>query len=502
MDEHNRRLIANTHPPQWQNPTADGRYNMVVIGGGTAGLVGALGTAGLGGKVALIERHLLGGDCLNWGCVPSKTILRSAKAVAELRKAAELGISVPEGAQVNFGEIMARMRALRADISHDDSLQRLTRDGVEVFLGDAHFSGPDTLEIFDGTRRQTLNFAKALIATGGRARTLHVPGLVEAGFLTNETLFQLTEQPRRLAVIGAGPIGAEMAQAFTRFGTHVTIFIKGERFLPREDRDAATILRRVFEREGVQFVFNSTLQEVRSVPGGKLIQYEQNGQTKQLEVDAILVAIGRMPNIDGLNLEAAHVQYNGQGIVVDDALRSSNPRVYASGDVATKYHFTHMADAGSRLVLQNALFPGPKKRLSNLIVPWCTYTDPEVAHVGMYAHQAETAGIAYEIFAKPLREVDRGRTDSETEGLVKVLVRKGTDKILGATIVASHAGEMINEMTLAMVAGVGLKTLSTVIHPYPTQSEGVKKVADAYNRSRLTPFVKRLFETWLAWARR
>ncbi len=502
MDEHNRRLLANARPPEWQNPIADGRYNLVVIGAGTAGLIGALGTTGLGGKAALIERHLLGGDCLNWGCVPSKSIIRSARTLGELRRAAAMGVEVPDGVRVDFGAIMTRMRALRADISHDDSQQRLTRDGVEVFLGEAKFTGPDTVEVFDGRQRQTLRFAKALIATGGRARSLPLPGLAEAGFLTNETLFQLTEQPRRLAVIGGGPIGAEMAQAFARFGTQVTMFIKDNHFLPREDRDAAGIVQRVFEREGVQLICDANLESVSVTDAGKTIHYARNGRQEQLEVDAILVSIGRVPNIEGLELEAAGVAYSDLGVQVDDTLRTTNPNIYASGDVALKYQFTHMADAATRIVLQNALFPGPKKKFSDLVIPWTTYTDPEVAHVGMYAHEAEAAGIQVETFTKSLAEVDRSRTDGETEGFVKIHVKKGTDKILGATIVATQAGEMLNEITLAMVAGLGLKTLATVIHPYPTQSEGIKKVADAFNRTRLTPGIKRLFATWLRWARR
>ena len=278
MDEHNHQLIANVHPPGWQNPTASGRYNLVVIGGGTAGLVGALGAAGLGGKVALIERHLLGGDCLNWGCVPSKAIIRSARTIAELRRAAEMGVGVPGGIQIDFGAIMARMRGLRAAISDDDSIHRLTREGVEVFLGEARFAGPDTIEVFDGQERQTLHFAKALIATGGRARTLQVPGLAEAGYLTNETLFQLTELPRRLAVIGGGPIGAEMAQAFARFGAQVTMFVKDNHFLPREDRDAAAIVQQVFEGEGVGLICDATLHEVTRSGSTKVLHYTLNGQ--------------------------------------------------------------------------------------------------------------------------------------------------------------------------------------------------------------------------------
>lgn len=502
LDEHNRNLLANARPADHRNPTPDGRYNLVVIGAGTAGLIGALGTAGLGGKVAIIERHLLGGDCLNWGCVPSKSILRSAKTVAELRKAASLGVHVPDGVQVDFGQVMARMRGLRAEISHDDSMARLTRDGVEVFLGEAKFSGPGTLEVFDGQATQTLHFAKALIATGGRARSLPVPGLSEAGYLTNETLFQLTELPRRLAVIGGGPIGAEMAQAFARFGAEVTMLLRSDRFLPREDRDAAAIVQRAFEQDGIRLLTNVDLQEVAMNATGKVLHFARDGRREQLEVDAILLSIGRTPNVDGLGLEAAGVAYTQQGVQVDDFLRTTNPNIFASGDVALTTQFTHMADASSRIVLQNALFPGPKKKLSDLVVPWTTFTDPEVAHVGMYVPEAEAAGIAVETYSKSMSEVDRSRTDGETDGFVKVHVKKGTDKIIGATIVASQAGEMINEITLAMVAGLGLKTLSKVIHPYPVQAEGIKKVADAYNRTRLTPIVKRLFATWLRWMRR
>ncbi len=502
MDEFNRALVLNAHPPQYENPRADGRYNLVVIGAGTAGLVGSIATAGMGGKSALIERHLLGGDCLNWGCVPSKSIIRSAKVMGELRKAAELGIHVPDGVEVDFPAVMARMRSLRADISHDDSMARLQREGVEVFLGEARFTGPDTVEVFDGVERQTLRFAKALIATGGRARDLPVPGLAEAGYLTNETLFQLTAQPRRLAVIGGGPIGAEMAQTFARLGSEVTIFIRDDSFLPKEDREAAAVVEAAFRRDGVEFICGAALQEVTLSETGKVLHYQQQGQPGQLEVDAILVSIGRVPNVEGLNLEAAGVEYTERGVTVDDTLRTSNPRIFAAGDVALKHQFTHIADAATRIVLQNSLFPGPKKKLSDLVIPWTTYTDPEVAHVGKYAHELDAAGIAYEVFHKSMSEVDRARTDGETEGFVKVLVKQGTDKILGATIVAGEAGEMLNEITLAMVAGLGLKTLSTVIHPYPTQSEAIKKIADGYNRTRLTPTVKRVFETWLSWTRR
>lgn len=502
MDQSNRLLIARAHPPEWRNPTPDGRYNLVVIGGGTAGLVGAIEAAGLGGKVALVEKHLLGGHRLNTGCVPSKALIRSARVIGELRKAAELGIQAPTNVQVDFTAIMARMRAIRADISHDDSAQRLTKERVQLFLGSASFSGPHSLEVFDGKQRQTLQFAKALIATGSRPRKLELPGLEEAGYLTNETLFQLTDLPDHLVVIGGGPLGAEMAQVFARFGSQVTIFVKQDGFLPREDRDAAAIVQQALEADGVRFVSGATLQSVQVAPAGKVIHYEQNGQTHRVAADEILVAIGRTPNLEELNLAAAQVEHTDSGVVVNGALRTTNSSIYAAGDVASGYRFTHVADAAAHLAVQNALSPRRDKKFDASVIPWCTYTDPEVAHVGIYEHAAEAAGIKIDTFQTPLAKVDRSRTDGEAAGFVKVHVKHGSDKIVGATIVSSKAGELINELTLAIVTGAGLKTIATVIHPYPTQGDAIKKSADAYTRTRVRPLAKRFRQGWLAFRRR
>ncbi len=496
MDEHNRRLVANVHPPAWQNPVPQGRYNLVIIGGGSAGLVAAAGAAGLGARVALVERHLLGGDCLNVGCVPSKVLIRSARAVGDIARAGALGIQVSP-AWVDFAAVMARVRQVRAAISEHDSVWRFQRLGVDVYLGEGRFSGPDTVTVAG----QTLHFRKALIATGSRPMVLPIPGLAEAGYLTNETLFGLTGLPQRLAVIGAGPIGAELAQAFRRFGSQVILFDVLPQVLGREDPDAAAIIQEVFVTEGIQLALGAQIQRVRSDSRGKILDYELDGRQISVTVDEILVAAGRTPNLEGLNLETAGIEYHKKGIQVSDTLQTTNPNVYAAGDIALPYQFTHTADATARLVLQNALFPGPKQKVSDLVVPWCTYTDPEVAHVGLYEEQAREQGIPVETFVQPLGQTDRGRADGETEGFVKVHVRKGSDRILGATIVARHAGEMINEITLAMVTGAGLKTLSRVIHPYPTQAEAIRKVADAYNRTRLTPVVQRLLRAWFAWRR-
>lgn len=496
-DAHNRELVSNVHPASWVNPQPAERYNLVVIGAGTAGLVTAAGAAGLGARVALVERHLLGGDCLNYGCVPSKALIRSARAYAEIRDSQNFGIEVPEGATVDFSLVMERLRKLRAKISHHDSAQRFKELGVDVFLGHARFTGPNTIEV----DRRTLRFKKAVIATGARAVHPGIKGLAEAGFLTNETVFSLTTRPSRLAVIGAGPIGCEMAQAFQRLGSQVILFHKNDHILDREDRDAAEIVQNRFIREGVRLILNSDLQEVETVNGEKVIHFEVSGTRDSIAVDDILVGAGRAPNVENLNLEAAGVQYDTRrGVFVDDYLRTTNPAIFAAGDISMNYKFTHTADAAARIVIQNALFKG-SKRLSALTVPWCTYTDPEISHVGTYEKDAAKHGIPVDTFVRPLAEVDRAMLDDEDEGFVKIHVKKGTDKILGATIVAAHAGEMISELTLSLVAKVGLRTLSGVIHPYPTQAEAIKQAADAYNRARLTPFVKKLFGKWLSWTR-
>ena len=496
-DIHNEALVSNVHPADWKNPEPASRYNLVVIGAGTAGLVTAAGAAGLGAKVALVERHLLGGDCLNVGCVPSKCIIRSSRVVADLREANQFGIRVPKGMEVDFRAVMERMRSIRARISAHDSARRFKDLGVDLFLGEGKFSGPDTLEV-DG---KTLRFKKAVIATGTRPVHPSIEGISETGFLTNETIFSLTERPQRLAVIGGGPIGCELAQAFRRLGCEVTLFHNAPHILNREDSDAADILQRSFVRDGIRLVLNCKTKRVEKKNGSKVIHVECGRKEDEISVDEIMAGAGRAPNVEGLNLEAVGVKYDQrEGVQVNEYLQTTNPRIYAAGDICLKYKFTHTADATARMVIQNALFLGRKKQ-SALTIPWCTYTDPEIAHVGMYERDAQEKGIAVDTFIRPLNDVDRAIADGEEEGFVKIHVRKGTDEILGATIVARHAGEMLSEITLAMVGHLGLGTLSKVIHPYPTQAEAIKQAADAYNRTRLTPFVKGLFTRWLSWTR-
>ncbi len=496
QDEHNDALIANVHPADWNDPEPAPRYNLVVIGAGTAGLVSAAGAAGLGAKVALVERRLLGGDCLNFGCVPSKSLIRSARAMAAIRDAAPFGIKAASG-DADFAAVMERVRRIRARISHHDSVRRFSRElGIDVFLGDGRFTGPDTLEV----NGKTLRFRKAVIATGARPGNPGIPGLEDAGFLTNETVFSLTRRPDRLAVLGGGPIGCELAQAFRRLGCAVTLVEKAPQFLTREDPDAALILARAFEREGIRVMLDTTVEKVETRGGEKIVHMRNGAASETLVVEEILVGVGRVPNVEGLDLAAAGVRSGARGVEVDDRLRTTNPLVYAAGDVCSRYQFTHTADAAARIVIQNALFHG-RKKASALTIPWCTYTDPEIAHVGMYERDAEQAGIAVDTFLRPLAEVDRAITDGEEDGFVKVHVKRGSDRILGATIVARHAGEMISEITLAMVGGAGLGTLASVIHPYPTQAEAIRQTGDLYSRTRLTPFVKKIFGAWLSLTR-
>lgn len=491
FDRHNQTLVSNTHPADWQNPMPNDRYNLLVIGGGSAGLVAAVGAAGLGATVALVEKHLLGGDCLNAGCVPSKTILRSAKAIGDIRRAADLGVMVNGDVTVDFPAVMERMRRIRADISYHDSAQRFRELGIDLYLGEGQFTGAKTF-VVDG---RSISFSKAVIATGARAAFIPIPGLQETGYITNEGVFELTERPDRLAIIGAGPIGLEMAQAFARFGSQVTLFDILPVMGGLRDPEGLDLIRGALEADGIQFFLESQTQKIERVGANKVITFTYAGETQTIAVDEILLAAGRRPNIEGLNLEAARVEYTKKGISVNDRLQTSNPAIYGAGDVAIPAQFTHTADATARIVLQNALFLG-RKKYSDLIIPWVVYTDPEIAHVGLFDYEAEERGTAVDTFTVHLQETDRGRTDGE-EGFAKIYVKRGSDKILGATIIARHAGEMISEITTAMMAGAGMSKLSQTIHPYPTQAEMIKKAADAWSRTRLTPTVAKLFEKWL-----
>ncbi len=496
-DEWNQKLIASVHPPDWQNPVPAARYDLVVLGAGTAGLVTAVVAAGLGARVALVERHLMGGDCLNVGCVPSKTLIRAARAAADVRDAARFGVQVPGGVTVDFASVMERVRRVRAEISPHDSAQRVSQLGVDVFLGEGRFTSPQSLAVASAE----LRFKRAVIATGARAVALPIPGLADAGYLTNETVFELERRPARLAVIGAGPIGCELAQCFQRLGSRVTLVEVAPQVLIREDPDAAAIVQDALVRDGVELVLGAKLVRIERRGAAKILHVELAGAARELEVDEILVGIGRAPNVENIGLEAAGVVFDPKiGVTVDDHLRTTSRRIFAAGDVCMAAKFTHAADAAAKLVVRNAFFFG-RGRVSALRVPWCTYTDPEVAHVGMYARDAETAGIAIDTYTTPLAANDRSRAEGEDRGFVKIHVKKGTDSVVGATIVARHAGELIATLALAMSAGYGLGRFVGLILPYPTQAEAIKATSGAYTRTRLTPTVARVLKALIRLAR-
>ena len=491
-DEHNQALESNVHPTDWTNPTPKDTYHLVVIGAGTAGLVTAAGAAGLGARVALVERELMGGDCLNVGCVPSKGVISTARIAATVRDAGEFGVHVPEGAHTDFGKAMERMRRLRADISPADSAKRFAELGVDVFFGDGKFEDNDTVSVTraDGDTTK-LKFKKAVIASGARASAPPIEGLDSVNYLTNETLFSLTELPKRFGIVGSGPIGSEMAQTFARFGSAVFLFEMGNHILSREDADAADIVQKEFIKDGVNLVLDSKDMKISPADDGKIrVNVTQNGKPNEIVVDQLLIAVGRAPNTDGLNLDSVNVKFGKRGVEVNDNLQTTNPRIYAAGDICSKYQFTHAADFQARIVIQNALFavgPFGKKKASDLLIPWATYTSPEIAHVGMYPADAKEAGIEIDTYVQPFEHVDRAILESNVEGFVKVHTKKGTDKIVGATIVAENAGDMISEITVAMANGLGLSKIGSTIHPYPTQAEAIRKLGDQFNKTKLTP---------------
>ena len=475
------------------------KYNVVVIGAGTAGLVTAAGTTGLGGRVALIERNLMGGDCLNFGCVPSKAVISSARLIQQIRDAEKWGLDrqQPEFA---FEKIFDRMRARRAKIAPNDSQERFESLGVDVFRGQARFVSPHEIEV-NGQRLRGKNF---VIATGSRAVIPKIEGIDTVPYFTNETIFdELKEKPESMIVLGGGPIGCELAQTFRRLGVEVTIIQRGDHLLPREDRDVAEFLERRLINEGVRIIKNADARSVAISGAGKVaLEFldRQSGRIAERTffADALLIAIGRTPNFQRLDLKSVGVEVNERGVRVNDYLQTSQPHIYAAGDVIGPFLFTHMADAQARVVVRNILVPFQflRQKMDYSVVPWCTYTDPEVAHVGLGEKEAKQKNVDYDLFAVPLEDLDRAVVESEDVGFAKVLTAKGSDKILGATIVGPHAGDLLHELVLAMKAGIGLGTVASTIHAYPTFAEFARKAGDKYNKTRLTPRAKKVF-TWL-----
>lgn len=484
-------MAAGCHDMKALSNSSRQPYDLLILGAGPAGLAAARTAAENGFRVALIEAHRLGGLALHYGSVPSQALIRTSRLYAEMRDAQLYGAQTPTPVEVDFALAMARMQRILTRIGRLNSADHVIASGVDLFFGKGRFTGKDTVDV-DGLQ---LRFKKALIATGSRSLLPRIPGLEGAGFLTNETVFDLTTLPKNLLVIGGGPVGCELAQAFARFGARTIIVHAEPLFLPLEERDAAQLLTQALAHDGVEIHLNTRVINVQVCNGKKIVETVNDGNVATLEVDEIVTGIGRLPAILGLNLEAAGVTYQpDNGIDVDDFLRTSNPRVFAAGDACLKRRFIDIAEASALIATHNALHRG-RARLSSLTIPWCTYTDPEIAHVGLYVREAREQGISVKTFTVPLHDVVRAIVDSEENGFIKIHVQEGTDKILGATVVARHAGEMINGLSLAMVAGIGLSTIASVIHAYPTQAQAIKKAAQAYVKIK-PKWYEAIFRRW------
>eukprot|EP01059_Diplonema_ambulator_P019767 TRINITY_DN33416_c0_g1_i1.p1 TRINITY_DN33416_c0_g1~~TRINITY_DN33416_c0_g1_i1.p1 ORF type:complete len:596 (+),score=128.99 TRINITY_DN33416_c0_g1_i1:67-1854(+) len=489
-DEHNRFLVSHVGPKDRAHPEVSDEYDLLVVGAGVAGLLSSIMAKALGQRVCLVEQHYMGGDCLNVGCFPSKCLIACGRRAREIRTSSELGISIsPDAVKVDFPFIMERMRKLRAAIGPHDGVERYTRDFCEsIFIGKAEFTSPHTAKV-SGVPKE-IKFKHAMIATGGSAGIPPVPGLAAIPHLTNNTFFNLTELPPRMVLIGAGPIGIEMAQTMAQLGSQVTVLEAAPQLLPREDPDAAKCLQESLATEPNLTIVTSCkilkvsgdVQDLATCAPWGLYKVELDGGVV-IECEALLNATGRVPNVHGLGLDKAGVEYDTrQGVQVDDHFKTTADHIYACGDVASPFKFTHAADWQARTAIRN-MFLGLKESSANLLTPWCTYTTPEIAHVGKYESELTEKCIPFISYTRKLADVDRCKCEGVTEGFVKITCRAGTDKILGATIVGPSAGDLISEITVCMTAGMGLSTLAGIIHPYPTTAEAIRQCAAIYWQS-------------------
>lgn len=473
------------------------RYNLVVIGAGSGGLVVAAGAAGLGARVALAEKHRMGGDCLNTGCVPSKALLAAARALRRARDGSRHGLSFPDPGSQDYARVHAAVRAAQERIAPHDSVERFTSLGVEVLLGSARLLSAHEVEVGD----RTVRGRHVVVATGSRPAVPEVPGLSEAGFLTNESVFDVTSLPATLVVLGGGPIGTELGQAFARLGSKVTIVSSTPRVCAREDPEASEAMASALRAE-LTLLDASRPIRVTAQGGRKVVTVAgPGGQTTEVAADEILVAVGRRPNVEGLGLEAAGVVVGPTGIRVDARCRTSVPSVWAVGDVTGGPLFTHWAGHQGRVVVRNTLFPGSTScDLDNL--PRVTYTDPEVAHVGLTEQAARERGLPHRVFRVGFESVDRAVCDGDFHGHFAKVVAGPKGHVLGATVVHPHAGDLIAELVVARKHGLTLAQLSGTIHAYPTLSEVSRALGDAYLRTKLTPATRSTLTKVFRWLRR
>ncbi|MCW5593151.1 MAG: FAD-dependent oxidoreductase, partial [Burkholderiales bacterium] len=492
-----RRVYA-----RWKRPATCER-NVVVIGAGSAGLVTAYIAAAVKAKVTLVERRRMGGDCLNTGCVPSKALIRSAKFLSHVRRAREFGFR-EASADFDFGEVMQRVQSVVKAIEPHDSVERYSGLGVEVVAGTARIVDPWTVEIAkgDGTVSR-LTTRNIVIAAGARPFVPPIPGLAEARPLTSENVWELRALPRRLVVLGGGPIGCELAQAFARFGAKVTQVEMLPRLMVREDPEVSELVRRRFEAEGVEVLVGHKAKEVVVEGGGKVLVAEGAQGERRIAFDEILVAVGRVANTEGYGLEELGIPVTkGRTVEVNEFLETAYPNILACGDVAGPYQFTHTASHMAWYASVNALFGRFRKfRVDWSVVPWATFTEPEVARVGLNESEAKERGIAHQVVTYGIDDLDRAIADGEAHGFVKVIVKPGTDRILGATIVGEHAGDLVTEFVSAMRHGIGLNRILGTIHVYPTLAEANKFAAGAWKRSTVTRGQMDFLAAFHAWTR-
>lgn len=472
--------------------------NIVVVGAGSAGLVASLIGAGAKAKVILVEKHKMGGDCLNTGCVPSKSIIRSGRIMSYIRRAQEYGIDEGSG-QVNFPAVMERVQSVIKTIEPHDSVERFTSLGVEVELGEATIESPYEVTVND----RTITTRSIIIATGARPLVPPISGLDEIDYLTSDTIWSLRELPKRLLVVGGGPIGCELAQAFSNLGSQVTQVDMADRIMAREDAEVSSLVAQAFERQGIRMLTGHKLSRFGKDTAGDYMEAEHDGETVRVEFDKVLLAIGRKANVEGFGLEELDVALTEQGTIqVNEFLQTSLPNIFACGDVAGPYQFTHMASFQAWFASLNAMLGGLwRSRINYRVVPWATFTDPEVARVGLSESEAKQKCIDYEVTRYEMDHHDRSLADGEAHGFIKVLTVPGKDKILGVTIVGHHAGELIGEFVFAMTHGMGLKKISAVTHIYPTLLEANKFAANAWRNERLPEKYFPYLEKFFAWRR-
>lgn len=474
-------FLERVRPRDWQNPKARDMYDLVVIGAGPGGLAAVDQARRLGFSVALVERNRVGGNSLNVGTIASKSLIHAGSIGAVLNHATDIwGEDRAKPAELNFALAMAKMHRARARIAAYHSVPMLVEAGVDLFFGAARFSGANQLRVGE----TDLHFRKALIATGAKPRAAKIPGLDSIDCRTSSTIFDLTALPRRLTVIGGGPLGCEMAQAFSRLGSQVTIIEVDPKFLQGEERDAAELLSRSMARDGVTIRLNTTITAARIEGGCKVLETVNTGIVDRVEADEVLVSVGRVANVDHLGLEAAGIEVGATGsVLVHDGQQTTNPDVYAAGDVCMDLKFTNVAQATARIAVANAL-AGKSTRCGGLLIPWCTYCDPEIAHIGMQTWDAKARSIPVKTYTVMMQDIDRAIVDEQDRGFIKIHIQDGTDRILGATIVSERASEMINEMSVIMHAGIGMSALAETIHTYPAQSEGIMLAALDFVRDK------------------